>query len=87
MQHNDRGILMQELTLPNHAQPLRVSQKTACQMLDLTAEGLRKLIAKDPTFPKSYKAGKARQAPVYFDYAELVQWHNNQKQTNTLQSA
>ena len=78
---------MQELTLPNHTQPLRVSQKTACQMLDLTAEGLRKLIAKDPTFPKSYKAGKARQAPVYFDYAELVQWHNSHKQPHAVQSS
>lgn len=78
---------MQIHALPTHAQPLRVSQKTTCQMLDLTAEGLRKLIAKDPTFPKPYKAGKTRQAPVYFDYAELVQWHNNLKQSNTEQSA
>ena len=78
---------MQINNLSTQATPLRVSQKTTCQMLDLTAEGLRKLIAKDPTFPKSYKAGKTRQAPVYFDYAELVQWYNNQKQTNAVQSA
>ena len=78
---------MQINTLPTHAQPLRVSQKTTCQMLDLTPEGLRKLMAKDPTFPKPYKAGQTRQAPVYFDYAELVQWHNTQKQTNAVQSA
>ena len=73
---------MQINTLPTQAQPLRVSQKTACQMLDLSPEGLRKLIAKDATFPKSYKAGNTRQSPVYFDYAELVQWHTNQTQTN-----
>ena len=78
---------MQINNLSTQATPLRVSQKTTCQMLDLTAEGLRKLLAKDPTFPKSYKAGKTRQAPVYFDYAELVQWHNNQKQTNAVQSS
>lgn len=72
---------MQINTIPTQAQPLRVSQKTTCQMLDLTPEGLRKLMAKDLTFPKPYKAGTTRQAPVYFDYAELVQWHNNQKQT------
>ncbi|CAM4357107.1 transcriptional regulator [Acinetobacter pragensis] len=77
---------MQDLNLSNQVTPLRLSQKTTCQVLDLTAEGLRKLIAKDPTFPKPYKAGQTRQAPVYFDYAELVQWHNNQKQTNTMQS-
>ncbi|QDK96698.1 transcriptional regulator [Acinetobacter tandoii] len=78
---------MQDLNLSNQVTPLRLSQKTACKVLDLTAEGLRKLIAKDPTFPKPYKAGQTRQAPVYFDYAELVQWHNNQKQANTVQSA
>ncbi|MCG2575246.1 transcriptional regulator [Acinetobacter sp. ME22] len=78
---------MQDLNLSNQATPLRVSQKTTCQMLDLSSEGLRKLMAKDPTFPKPYKAGQTRQAPVYFDYAELVQWHNNQKQTNAVQSA
>ena len=78
---------MQINSSPTQAQPLRVSQKTTCQMLDLTAEGLRKLIAKDPTFPKPYKAGQTRQAPVYFDYAELVQWHNNQMQPNETQSA
>lgn len=77
---------MQIHTLPNHSTPIRVSQKTACQMLDLTAEGLRKLMAKDTTFPVPYKTGKTRQSAVYFDYTELVQWHNNQKQTNTVQS-
>ena len=77
---------MQTHALATHAQPLRVSQKTTCQMLDLTSEGLRKLIAKDPTFPKPYKAGTTRQAPVYFDYAELVQWHKSQKQANDVRS-
>jgi len=77
---------MQDLNLSNQVTPLRLSQKNTCQVLDLTAEGLRKLIAKDPTFPKPYKAGTTRQAPVYFDYAELVEWHNNQKQANDVQS-
>ncbi|MFW1927628.1 transcriptional regulator [Acinetobacter ursingii] len=77
---------MQNIIQSNKPTPIRVSQKTTCQMLDLSTEGLRKLIAKDPTFPKSYKAGKTRQSPVYFDYAELVQWHNNQKQPNETQS-
>ncbi|WP_404230198.1 transcriptional regulator [Acinetobacter venetianus] len=78
---------MQINNLSTQATPLRVSQKTTCQMLDLTAEGLRKLIAKDPTFPKPYKAGQTRQAPVYFDYAELVQWHNSHKQPHAVQSS
>ena len=75
---------MQIHTLPTQAKPLRVSQKTVCQMLDLTAEGLRKLILKDPSFPRKIKLGTARQSPAYFDYAELVQWHNNQKQANAV---
>lgn len=73
--------------LPTNPTPIRVSQKTACQMLDLSPEGLRKLMAKDTTFPVPYKTGITRQSAVYFDYAELVQWHNNQKQINAVQSA
>ncbi|WP_336153039.1 transcriptional regulator [Acinetobacter ursingii] len=75
---------MQDQKILNSPTPIRVSQKTACQMLDLTPEGLRKLMAKDLTFPKPYKVGNTRQSPVYFDYAELVQWHNNQKQANAV---
>ncbi|RSS06606.1 transcriptional regulator, partial [Acinetobacter baumannii] len=30
---------------------------------------------------KAIKIGTTKQAPVYFDYAELVEWHNNQKQS------
>ncbi|MDG3555846.1 transcriptional regulator [Acinetobacter bereziniae] len=77
---------MQDFNSPTQTTPLRVSQKTVCQMLDLTAEGLRKLILKDPSFPRKIKIGTLRQSPAYFDYAELVQWHNNQKQVNETQS-
>jgi predicted DNA-binding transcriptional regulator AlpA len=56
-------------------------------MLDLSVEGLRKLMAKDSTFPKPYKLGVTRQSPVYFDYAELVQWHNSKKQDKSFKSA
>ncbi len=77
---------MRDLNLSNQTTPLRLSQKTTCQVLDLTPEGLRKLMAKDPTFPKPYKAGTTRQAPVYFDYADLVHWHNSQKQASSEQS-
>lgn len=62
--------------------PIRVTFNNACQALDLTREGLRQLVAKDPTFPKPYKTGTSKQAAVYFDYAELVKWHNSQKQAN-----
>lgn len=54
-------------------QPLRVTYKQACELLAIKRDALRKLTLNDPTFPKPYKYGKAQQAPVYFDYADLVQ--------------
>lgn len=67
-----------------HTNQIRLSQKNTCQVLDLSPEGLRQLISKDPTFPRPYKMGKSRQSAVWFDYAELVQWHNIQKQNYTV---
>ena len=59
-------------------QPIRVTYNQACELLNITRNTLRELTLNDPNFPKSYKAGTARQAPVYFDYESLVQWHENQ---------
>lgn len=59
--------------------PIRVQFKTACQLLDISREALRHLVRTDKTFPKAIKTGTTKQAPVYFDYAELVAWHNKQK--------
>lgn len=64
---------------PHQLTPIRLTYNDTCKTLGITREGLRKLIAKDPEFPKPMKLGTNRQSPVYFDYAELVQWHNNQK--------
>ncbi|ENX58330.1 MULTISPECIES: hypothetical protein [Acinetobacter] len=61
-------------------QPLRVTYNQACELLAIKRDALRELTLKDPSFPKPYKQGKAQQAPVYFDYAELVEWHETQKQ-------
>ena len=63
--------------------PIRVQFKTACQILDISRESLRHLVRTDKTFPKAIKTGEAKQAPVYFDYAQLVEWHNNQMQSLT----
>lgn len=60
-------------------QPLRLSMNKVCTMLDVTREGLRKLAASDPEFPKPLKNGPARQAHVYYDYASLVEWHEKRK--------
>ncbi|WP_180183207.1 transcriptional regulator [Acinetobacter sp. YH01020] len=60
-------------------QPLRLSMNKVCTMLDVTREGLRKLMINDPEFPKALKSGTSRQSHVYFDYASLVEWHEKQK--------
>ena len=61
--------------------PIRVQFKTTCQILDISRESLRHLVRSDKTFPQAIKTGDTKQSPVYFDYAELVEWHNSQKQS------
>ena len=61
--------------------PIRVQFKTTCELLDISRESLRHIQRTDETFPKAIKMGTTKQAPVYFDYAELVQWHQSQKQS------
>ncbi|MDS7929266.1 transcriptional regulator [Acinetobacter sp. V102_4] len=63
----------------NKIDPIRVSLPRACELLDVTRETLRHTIRKDPTFPKPIKMGTTKQAPVFFDYKELVDWHNSKK--------
>lgn len=59
--------------------PLRLSMNKVCGMLDVTREGLRKLMLNDPTFPRCLKNSLIRQAHVYFDYQDLIDWHTSQK--------
>ena len=59
--------------------PIRVQFKTACQILDVSRESLRHIVRTDATFPRPIKTGDTKQAPVYFDYAELVECHNKQR--------
>ena len=60
--------------------PIRVQFKTVCGLLDISRESLRHKNRTDKTFPKPIKEGDSKQAPVYFDYAELLEWHNSKKQ-------
>lgn len=60
-------------------QPLRVTLNQTCELLSIKRNALANLIKNDSTFPKGYKYGTTRQAAVYFDYADLVAWHNQQK--------
>ncbi|EPC2247800.1 transcriptional regulator [Acinetobacter baumannii] len=63
----------------NKIDPIRVNFSTACELLCVTREYLRHTIRKDPTFPRPIKMGITKQAPVFFDYKELVEWHNSKK--------
>lgn len=63
------------MTIP----PIRIQFKTACEVLDISRESLRHIIKTDVTCPRPIKTGDTKQSPVYFDYADLVQWHNQQK--------
>lgn len=67
--------------------PIRVQFKTACELLDVSRESLRHIVRTDPTFPRPIKTGESQQAPVYFDYAQLVEWHNKQMQSLAVMEA
>ncbi|EFF83234.1 hypothetical protein HMP0015_1285 [Acinetobacter haemolyticus ATCC 19194] len=60
-------------------QPIRVTYNQACVLLSIKRDALRLLVQQDTTFPRPIKHGSNRQSPVYFDYADLLAWHNNQK--------
>lgn len=60
-------------------QPMLKRLNHICDYLDLSREGLRKLQAKDHTFPKSIKLGDSMQSPVYFDVAEINAWIESKK--------
>lgn len=59
--------------------PIRIQFKKACELLDISRESLRHIVRTDATFPRPIKTGSSKQAPVYFDYAELLEWHESQK--------
>lgn len=64
-------------------QPLRIQLKKVCKLLDISRDTLGQLIHTDSTFPRPIKSGQTKQAPVYFDYADVLQWHENQKQSSS----
>ena len=66
--------------------PVRISFKTACQILDVSRETLNNIIKLDPNFPQKIKAGTSRQSPVYFDYMQIIEWHKSKMQNLTQDS-
>lgn len=51
-----------------------IKKSETCSRLSLSADGLRKLMLKDSSFPKPIKLGDSKQSPVFFDIKELEQW-------------
>lgn len=52
---------------------------TVCRQLGMSSNGLHKLAAKDPTFPRPLKLGETMQSPVYFDSSEIEAWIESKK--------
>ena len=61
-------------------QKLRLTINDVCHFLSVERDKLNKLRKSDPSFPIPVKEGTSRQAPVYFDRIELVEWWENKKQ-------
>jgi len=56
-----------------------LKRATVCLQLGMSSNGLHKLAAKDPSFPKPIKLGETMQSPVYFDSAEIEEWIESKK--------
>lgn len=59
--------------------PIRIQFNQACELLNVSRESLRHIIRTDEKFPRPIKNGNAKQAPVYFDYGDILSWHEEQK--------
>lgn len=55
------------------------SKNDTLVFLGLNSPEALKTLQKDPTFPKAVKLGNTRQAPVFFDTQELVDWVEDKK--------
>lgn len=67
-------------------QPIRITYNQACELLSIKRDALRLLVQQDATFPRPIKYGTNRQSPVYFDYADLLAWHNTQKANSVMEA-
>lgn len=59
---------------------LRISFNETCEVLSISRDGLYKLMKKNNEFPQPIKDGLSKQSPVFFDYKDLVDWHNSRKE-------
>lgn len=59
---------------------LRLNMKQVCHLLGCSRDMIHKYIREDPLFPKPLKQGTTRQAPVFFDTQEIVDWYKGWKE-------
>ncbi|HCV3129388.1 TPA: helix-turn-helix domain-containing protein [Acinetobacter baumannii] len=64
--------------------PLRLTKNEVCTLLGVSRDKLTRMEREDESFPKSMKEGVARQAAVYYDYQEIVEWYENWKTNRQL---
>jgi prophage regulatory protein len=60
---------------------------TTCDKLDTSRNGLKKLIARDSSFPRPIKLGSHIQSPVFFDAAEIDRWIESKKAARVMPAA
>lgn len=56
-----------------------IKPSRVCKLLDSGLNGIKQLEAKDPTFPKKIKCGDSRQAPIFYDEQEILDWIESKK--------
>tara|TARA_R110000851_G_C13099704_1_gene568054 strand:+ start:2141 stop:2344 length:204 start_codon:yes stop_codon:yes gene_type:complete len=54
--------------------PNLIPQHALCKAMGLSPNGLRKLLQKDPDFPRPIKIGTEKQSPVFYDAGEYQNW-------------
>lgn len=61
------------------AVPLRLTKNEVCTLLGVSRDKLSRMEREDDSFPKSIKEGVTRQAAVYYDHQEILEWYENWK--------
>ncbi|MFH6911273.1 helix-turn-helix transcriptional regulator [Acinetobacter sp. AM3-2] len=61
-------------------QKLRLTMNETCHFLSVQRDKLNKMVKDDASFPRPIKEGTSRQAAVYFDHSELIEWWEEKKQ-------
>lgn len=56
---------------------LRLTKNEVCLLLAVNRDKLSRMEREDESFPRSMKEGVTRQAAVYYDYQEIVEWYEN----------